>query len=403
LRCGTDRCCGSDTVSATVPSDAIARAARQPRPATPIRVLHVVSESQRRGAELVALELADELERLGHRNRVVALGPAFDGGRQRGLEPLRDSWGQRPPDLVACAWRLRRLVGGSSVDIVLAHGGWAAQVTACAFPFSGPPLIWQRILGFPDKVWGRGRRRWWATVIRRCDGVVALTPDQLDEVRRLGYRGPVWLVPNFRNSGRFRTLDRDRARARLRGEVGVSEATPLIGFVGHLAGQKRPERALEVLDRLRSQGSPAHLVVAGTGPLRTDLEAQARRLGVDEAVTFLGQRDDIERVLGGVDVVLLTSEAEGIPGVAIEALMAGCPMVSVPVGGVSEVIEHGVTGLVLDDDRPTAMAEAVAQLLADDESRAAMGRESRARTDRYSASAAAAVYVERFREVLASR
>jgi glycosyltransferase involved in cell wall biosynthesis len=120
-------------------------------------------------------------------------------------------------------------------------------------------------------------------------------------------------------------------------------------------------------------------------------------------VTFLGGRDDIERVLGGVDLVLLTSEAEGIPGVAIEALMAGCPMVSVPVGGVAEVVEHGVTGLVVDDERPAVMAEAVARLLADDETRAAMGRESRSRTDRFSASAAAAVYAERFREVLAGR
>ena len=351
----------------------------------------------------MALELADELDRLGHRNRVVALGPAFDGGQEPALAPLRASWGQRPPDLVACAWRLRRLVTAAPVDVVLAHGGWAAQVATCAFPVGGPVLIWQRILGFPAKVWGPGRRRWWATVVRRCDAVVALTPDQRDEILRLGYRGPVWLIPNFRNSGRFRTLDRARAGARLRVEVGVSEATPLIGFVGHLAGQKRPERALEVLDRLRSQGSVAHLVVAGTGPLRTDLEAQAHGLGLDGAVTFLGQRDDIERVLGGVDLVLLTSEAEGIPGVAIEALMAGCPMVSVPVGGVTEVIEHGVTGVVLDDDHPTVMAEAVARLLADDESRAAMGRESRARTDRFSASAAAAVYAERLRETLASR
>jgi glycosyltransferase involved in cell wall biosynthesis len=403
LRCGAGSRRRSDTVAATVQSDATARTARQPTPAAALRVLHVVSESQRRGAELVALELADELDRRGHHNRVVALGPAFDGGREPGLAPLRASWGQRPPDLVACAWRLRRLITAAPVDVVLAHGGWAAQVAACAFPVGGPVLIWQRILGFPGKVWGSGRRRWWATVVRRCDGVVALTPEQRDEIRRLGYRGPVWLIPNFRSSGRFRSLDRDRAGSRLRGEVGVAEETPLIGFVGHLAGQKRPERAMEVLDRLRSQGCFAHLVVAGTGPLRTDLEAQARRLGLDRAVTFLGQRDDIERVLGGVDLVLLTSEAEGMPGVAIEALMAGCPMVAVRVGGVTDVIEHGVTGLVLDDDRPTAMAEAVARLLADDESRAAMGRESRARTDRFSASAAAAVYDERFREALAGR
>jgi glycosyltransferase involved in cell wall biosynthesis len=383
--------------------DVTARPARPPVPATALRILHVVSHSQRRGAELVALELAGELDRLGHRNRVVALGRAFDGGQEPGLVPLRASPRQRPPDLVAGAWRLRRLVAAAPADVVLAHGGWAAQVAALAFPFGRPALVWQRILGFPGKLWRPGRRRWWATVARRCAGVVALTPDQAEEVRRLGYHGPVWVIPNFRDPGRFRGLDRDLAGAGLRAEVGVPGATPLVGFVGHLVRQKRPERALEMMAVLRSRGCPAHLVVAGTGPLRTDLDDHARRLGLDGAVTFLGPRDDVERVLGGVDVAVLTSEAEGIPGVAIEALMAGCPMVSVPVGGVAEVVEHGVTGLVLGDDQPATMAEAVAGLLADAETRAAMGREARSRTDRFSASAAAATYAERFREALAGR
>jgi len=386
-----------------VASDVTARTARPPVPAKPVRVLHVVSQSQRRGAELVALELADELDRLGHRNRVVALGPAFDGRREPSLVPLRASSGQGPPDLVAGAWRLRRLLAAAPVDVVVAHGGWAAQVAALASPFGGPALVWQRILGFPDKVWGPGRRRWWATVARRCDAVVVLTPDQDDEVRRLGYQGPVWVIPNFRDPGRFRGVDRDRAGRRLRAEVGVSGATPLIGFVGHLVRQKRPERALEVMARLSSQGCAAHLVVAGAGPLRADLEARARGLGLDGAVTFLGPRDDIEGVLGGVDLALLTSEAEGIPGVAIEALMAGCPMVSVPVGGVSEVVEHGVTGVVLDGFEPAAMADAVAGLLADGETRRAMSRESRARTDRFSAQGAAAVYAERLSAAVGER
>jgi len=368
-----------------------------------MRILHVVSRSQRRGAELVALELADELDRLGHRNRVVALGPAFDGRREPGLAPLGTSRGQRPPDLVAGAWRLRRLLVAEPQDVVLAHGGWAAQVVALAVRRRGPLLVWQRILGLPDKVWRPGRRRWLTAVAGRFDAAVALIAEQEDELRRLGYRGPVWVIPNFRKADRFRAIDRDAARARLRAELGVSEGTPLVGFVGHLIRQKRPDRALEALARLRSQGCGAHLVVAGSGPLRTDLDARAHHLGVDGAVTFLGQREDVEWVLAGVDLTLLTSEAEGIPGVAIEALMAGCPMVSVPVGGVAHVVEHEVTGLIVDGDEPAVMADAVARLLANDEARRAMSRESRTRTDRFSASAAATVYAERFRESLARR
>jgi glycosyltransferase involved in cell wall biosynthesis len=213
----------------------------------------------------------------------------------------------------------------------------------------------------------------------------------------------VWVIPNFRKPDRFRGLDRVAAASRLRSELGVPEGVHVVGFVGHLVRQKRLDRALEVLALLPAQGCRAHLVVAGTGPLRAELEAHAERLGVAGDVTFMGHRDDVESVFGGVDLALLTSDAEGIPGVAIEALMAGCPMVTVPVGGVSEVVEHGVTGLVLQGDDPANMAAAVARLLADGETRTAMSRASCARTDRFSAAAAAAVYAERLTAALVER
>ena len=352
---------------------------------------------------MVALELADELDCLGHQNRVVALGPAFDGSQEPGLVPLGAPRGEAVRDVAAGAWRLRRLLADEPVDVVVAHGGWPAQVAALAVGRGGPLLVWQRILGLPNKVWDPIRRRWWGMVARRFDAAVALTDDQVVELRRLGFRGPVWVIANFRKPDRFRGLDRVVAAARLRAEVGVREGVPLIGFVGHLVRQKRLDRALEVLALLPAERCRAHLVVAGTGPLRPDLEAHAERLGVAGDVTFLGHRDDVEWVFGGVDLALLTSDSEGIPGVAIEALMSGCPMVTVPVGGVAEVVEHGVTGLVLDGGDPALMAGAVARLLTDGETRATMSRASRLRIDRFSASAAAAVYADRLTAALAER
>jgi len=375
---------------------------RRVRP-TDMRILHVVSRSQRRGAELAALELADELDRLGHRNRVVALGPAFDGGQVPGLAPLGTARADGPRDLAAGAWRLRRMLAAEPVDVVLAHGGWPAAVAALAVRRSGPVLVWQRILGFPDRTWDGARRRAWAAVARRVDAAVALSEDHVTELRRLGYGGPVWVIPNFRNPDRFRHLDRPTAARRLRAELGIADGTSVVGFVGHLARQKRPDRALEVVARLLAEGCATHLVMAGTGPLRADLEALAARLGMTGSVTFLGQRDDVEWVMAGLDVMVLTSEAEGIPGVAIEALMAGCPVVTVPVGSVGEVVDDGRTGLVVDGDDPAVMAPAVARLLADDEARAVMSRECRSRIDRFSASAAAVAYAERFSDALARR
>ena len=350
------------------------------------------------------MELADELARLGHRNRLVALGPALDGGRDPELEPLGRSIRKGPLELTTLAWRLRRLLGQEdATDVVLAHGSWPASVAAWAVPRRGPLLAWQRILGLPDTVWGGVRRRWWENVARRVDVAVALTDDQAGEMRRLGFRGSVWVIPNFRKPDRFRDLDRVTAAARLRAEVGVPAGVPLIGFVGHLVQQKRVERALEVIARLGAQDCPAHLVISGSGALRPELEARAERLGVAGAVTFLGHRSDPEWVFAGVDLALLTSETEGIPGVLIEALMAGCPMVTVPVSGAADVVEDGVTGIVLDSFEPAAMADAVVRLLADDELRAAMSGAARSRIDRFSASTAATVYAERFTDALARR
>jgi glycosyltransferase involved in cell wall biosynthesis len=368
-----------------------------------MRIVHAVCHSHRRGSEMAALELARALDRSGHRNRLVAMGPALDGGIDPDLPPLGRSWREGPTELGSLAWGLRRLLREETVDVVVAHGSWPASVAALAIPRHGPLVVWQRIGMLPDKVWGAIRRRWWRTVARRCHASVVLAADQEVELRRLGFDGPVWVVPNFRDPDRFRDVDRERAAAGLRAEIGVPAETQLIGVVGALSPEKRFDRALEVLALLAAQGCGAHLVLAGSGRIRAELEGHAERLGVAQSVTFLGHRDDVERIFAGVDLALLTSDTECMPGVSVEALMAGCPMVTVPVGVVDRVVEDGVTGVVLHGFEPAEMAEAVARLLADHETRAAMSRESRSRIDQFSAAAAAATYAERLSAALAAR
>jgi glycosyltransferase involved in cell wall biosynthesis len=300
-------------------------------------------------------------------------------------------------------WRIRRLLAREPVDVVMAHGGWTPHVVAAAARRAGPLLVWQRILPFADKVWHPVLRPAQQAVVRRFDVAAALTGDMAEEMRRLGFRGPVWTIPNFRKPDRFVDVDRGEAGVRLRSEVGVPADVPLLGYVGHLIEQKRPERLLEVLVLLHRRGCACHLVVAGSGPLADDLLRRADRLGVAGAVSFLGHRSDVEWVLGGVDVALLTSESEGIPGVAVEAVMSGCPMVTVPVGGVAEVIDDGVTGIVLDGYEPAAMADAVTELLADADRRAAMSDSGRKRVDGLSAAGIAATYAERLTIALEAR
>jgi glycosyltransferase involved in cell wall biosynthesis len=369
-----------------------------------MRILHLVARSQRRGAEMAALELAHELDALGHDDRVLALGLAFDGGREPELPVLAERRRTGPLALAPTVWRMRRLLDREPFDVILAHGGWPAQVAAFARRRGGAPLVWQRILGFPSQFWHPVRRRWWRAVTGRTDAAVALTPELGDELRQLGFTGPIWVIANTRRPERFINVDRVEAAARLHREIGVPDTVPLLGFVGHLIDQKRPERALDVLARVLDAEQPAHLVVAGGGPLRGRVEQEIRDRRLDGHVSLLGHRRDVEQVLGGIDLFLLTSDAEGIPGVAIEAQMAGCPVVTFPLGAVSDVVDDGRTGVVLDRVADTeSMAARAVELLQQPDVRRRLGDEGRRRAQAFSTSDAAAEYAARFTELVAGR
>jgi glycosyltransferase involved in cell wall biosynthesis len=227
-----------------------------------------------------------------------------------------------------------------------------------------------------------------------------LTSDLESELVRLGFRAPIWTIHNFRDAEPFVDLDRRVAAAALRSELGVAPETALIGLVGHLIEQKRPDRALDVLAGVHARGEPAHLVVAGTGPLRERFESDASARGLGAYVHLLGERRDVDVVLGGIQVLVSTSRAEGVPGVLIEALMAGCPVVAMRVGGVAEVVEDHSTGFLVDADDVTAMAERVVDLLRDDDLRERMGAEGRRRSGDFSAQGAAREYAARFEALL---
>jgi len=155
-----------------------------------------------------------------------------------------------------------------------------------------------------------------------------------------------------------------------------------------------------VLAEVHALGERAHLVVAGDGPLRRELERDAARRGLTPYVHLLGARRDVEYIIGGIDVLVLTSGAEGVPGVLIEALMVGCPVVTVRVGGVSTIVEDGKTGFVVDTASPAAMAERVLRLLRDAELRTKFSVAGRRRSSEFSSRSTALMYAARFEALL---
>lgn len=162
--------------------------------------------------------------------------------------------------------------------------------------------------------------------------------------------------------------DRRSARAAL----GVPAGTPVVAYVGRLAGIKRPERVVAVARRVPD----AVFLVVGDGSERVALEAASTR-----NVRFLGWRDDVETVYAAADLALLTSDNEGMPLTLVEAALAGLPTVTTDVGSAGEVVLDGVTGAVVPVD-VEALTHAVQALLADDVRRRQAGAAATERAGR---------------------
>ena len=168
-----------------------------------MRILHVVGTSRRRGAETFALELAAALDACGHDDSVVALGPGPDGGSDPELPALTKrhvGFARSPPP--TRRWRLRRRSRSRPSSTSCSHTvrPRPGRQPSCVGR-NGPLMVWKRI---SPAAWRPVQRRWWRAIARRVDAVVALTPQLEDEMRHLGYEGPVWLIRNARASGALR-------------------------------------------------------------------------------------------------------------------------------------------------------------------------------------------------------
>jgi glycosyltransferase involved in cell wall biosynthesis len=132
------------------------------------------------------------------------------------------------------------------------------------------------------------------------------------------------------------------------------------------------------------------VVLVGDGPARPQLERLAAELGVGDRLVITGWRDDARSYLETLDLFVLPSHFEGFPLSAVEAMLAGRPVVATDVGGVAELVVHGATGLLVPRGDPEALSRSIRTLLDDPERRQRMGAEGRALArERYSPGAMA--------------
>jgi glycosyltransferase involved in cell wall biosynthesis len=152
-------------------------------------------------------------------------------------------------------------------------------------------------------------------------------------------------------------------------------------FVGRLAGVKGVSVLFEALESIAPRFPDLQLTLIGDGLERADLEKEAQARGLGGAVTFAGYRSQAEvaEALREADMLILPSFAEGVPVVLMEAMAAGIPVVTTRVAGIPELVEDGVSGLLVPPGDTDALADAISALLADPARRARMGEKGRAK------------------------
>jgi UDP-glucose:(heptosyl)LPS alpha-1,3-glucosyltransferase len=200
-------------------------------------------------------------------------------------------------------------------------------------------------------------------VLTRTPRIVAIARRGKTEVERLYGVPPesVTVVYNGVDLDRFHPRHRHAHRARARDEAGVAKDDHALLFVGSGFDRKGLATALDTLHALPDPAS--RLIVVGKGDQRP-FAALATRLGVDDRVTWLGPRRDIERWYAAADVLVLPARYEPFGNVHLEALASGVPVVTSTAAGGAELIVDGVNGAVRAPRDATGMAQAVVALRA---------------------------------------
>jgi glycosyltransferase involved in cell wall biosynthesis len=191
---------------------------------------------------------------------------------------------------------------------------------------------------------------------------------------------------------------RPGAGAAARAGLGVAPEEFVVLMLSWLHPLKGHAAAIQAAGRLAAGGEAVRLVVVGPGPEEERLRALARDTAPDTA--FTGYRDDVMELLDAADLLLHPSRMEGLPITLLEAMAAGVPIVATRVGGIPELVEDGVSGVLLDAPAsPVAIAAAIVRVRADAEVR---GRLARVARDRFEERFSAGAWGRRMRDLYAA-
>ena len=368
------------------------------------------------GSGVVATELGIELANLGHEVHFISYSQPFRlNERSEGIfyhevavsnYPLFEF----PPYDLALASRMAEVAEFYNLDLLHVH---------YAIPHSVSALLARQMLA------ARGRRLPFVTTlhgtditlvgldrsylpitrhaIQESDGVTSIS-NYLKEktVTDFGITRPIEVISNFVNCDVYVPIGEETTCAQARRHLAKPDEALLL----HLSNFRPVKRVVDVVKIFARvvRETPAELVLIGDGPDRSAAEWLAHDLGIHTHVHFLGKQENVSELLPLADLLLLPSEMESFGLAALEAMACKVPPIATRVGGVPELVEDGVTGLLYEPGDVDAMARGALELLGNRERLAKMRDAARrAAQKRFCASLVVPRYVHYYEEVLGMR
>jgi L-malate glycosyltransferase len=357
-------------------------------PGPPLRVLLVIKCLGYGGAERLLVDMAATVDRSRFTYDVAyvlrpqdALVPAIrDGGTT--VHSLGAGHNADLRWMVA----LRRLLVQGHYDIVHFHLPYAAalgQLVVASLPPSGRPGV----VYTEHSLWDRAHlvnRVVLRSSMRKDERIITVSQAAHDALPAKLQARATTIVHGVDLSSSDSLLGRQAdVRARVRSELAVDDEEFLFMTVANLRPEKGYDVLLQAARIMADWDLPIHIAAVGRGPMDSELRARHLELGLSGRFQFLGQRDDVLRLLAGADAFVLASRHEGLPVALMEATSVGLPIVASRVGGIPQVLEDEADAVLVPPGDPLLLARAMKRVASDPDLRTRLARQSKRRSSMF--------------------
>lgn len=344
-----------------------------------INVLHIIQNSKIGGVQLQLLNLVRTYDRelirpavccLSHRKEVGALM------EQHGIDfvalNLRKHYRFSPRTIMA----LYRLMKARNIHVVRAHKYSSSLYGRIAAWLAHVPVVITSVHGNYRKDLRSERRIANKLLAGITDRIIAMSESIRQDILKYDNIDPakVLVLRNGVDTDLFRPMG---AAGGIREELALKDNETVIGFVGRLVPAKGLQYFIGAFESVKTEIGQVKLLIVGDGQLMGPLKMMAHDKGLSNDIMFLGERTDIPQLLGVMDIFVMPSIAEGLPNALLEAMAAARPVLVTCAGGMGEIIQDGVNGLVVPVGDTAALSGGLRKLMEDRSFAQALGAAAR--------------------------